>query len=70
MYEYKFIRLKAMQFTLSGHQVDESEYQSLIRKHAQQGWRFVQIFASKLTSQGRAKYYNIIFEREVPGDAE
>jgi len=69
MYEYTFERLGASQFTWGGFQVDEAEYQSMIRQHARQGWRFVQIFAPPLTGKGRAKYYELIFEREVPGDA-
>ena len=68
MYEYKFERLEASQFTWSGFQVDEAEYQNMIRQHAQLGWRFVQIFAPPLTGHGRAKYYEIIFERELASD--
>lgn len=69
MYEYKFERIEAAQFTWSGFQVDEATYQRVIREHARAGWRFVQIFAPPLTGQGRAKYYELIFERALPDDA-
>jgi hypothetical protein len=70
MYEYKFERMAANQFTLSGFQVDESVYQNVIREYARSGWRLVQIFAPPLTSQGRPKFYEMIFERPVSKEAE
>lgn len=70
MYEYKFERLEASQFTWSGFQVDAAEYQNIMRQYPQWGWRFVQVFAPPLTDQGRAKYYELFFERELPDDEE
>ena len=43
-------------------------YQSVVHEHAQQGWRLVQVFAPGMAIYGTAKYYELIFERELrPG---
>ncbi len=68
-YEYKFVRLEqdknwwASLPTLS--QEARDGYQKVIRQHAAEGWRLVQIFAPDLGFQGSALYFELIFERPV-----
>lgn len=64
MKEYKFIRLYLPFFS---DEPDE-DYQEIITQHAKQGWSLVQIFAPALTGHGRAKYFELIFETDLPGD--
>jgi hypothetical protein len=62
-FEYKFVRLGE---GLLGVKRDaKREYQDVIQKHAQEGWRLVQIFAPGTGAYGTAKYYEIILERPV-----
>jgi hypothetical protein len=42
----------------------EQDYQEVINKYTQEGWRFVQIFAPPIGGQGYATFYDLIFERE------
>jgi len=37
-----------------------------VHENAAEGWRLVQIFAPGIAAFGAAKYYELIFEREVP----
>jgi hypothetical protein len=62
-YEYKFIRLG--EGWLSAKESTSTEYQEQVRRHALEGWRFVQVFAPSLGIYGAAKYFELIFEREV-----
>lgn len=62
-YEYKFVRLG--EGWLSAKRAAETAYQEQIRQHAQEGWRLVQIFAPGMGAYGAAKYYELIFEREL-----
>jgi hypothetical protein len=62
-YEYKFVRLG--EGWLGARRSAEMKYQEQIRQHAQDGWRLVQIFAPAVGGYGRAKYYELIFERDV-----
>lgn len=41
----------------------KEDYQSIIHTHAEQGWRFVQIFAPATQGYGAAAYFELIFER-------
>lgn len=63
MYEYEFVRLEARQFRWAGRTVDDAEWQDLVKRYAADGWRLVQIFAPSISSYGRAKFYDVIFER-------
>jgi Domain of unknown function (DUF4177) len=38
----------------------------IVHEHARDGWRLVQIFAPGVAVFGAAKYYELIFERELP----
>ena len=62
-YEYKFVRLGEGVFMVKSKAKDQ--YQREIHAHASEGWRLVQIFAPSVGIEGWAKYYELIFEREV-----
>ena len=63
MYEYKFIKIEFKK--LSGK--PKEDYQEVIKKHANEGWRFVQIFSPDFATSGVAvgTYYELIFERPI-----
>lgn len=63
-YEYKFIRLGEGWFTATREAKDH--YQEEIHRHAQEGWRLVQIFAPGIGLDGIVKYYELILERALP----
>lgn len=62
-YEYTFVRLG--EGWLGAKQEAREQYQRYIHGYAEQGWRLVQVFAPPIGVYGRAKYYELIFEREV-----
>jgi len=62
-YEYKFVRLG--EGWLGARREARRGYQEVIRQHAHEGWRLVQVFAPGIAAHGAAKYYEIILEREV-----
>ena len=62
-YEYKFVRLG--EGWLNAKSSASREYQDEVKRHAAEGWRFVQVFAPGLGVYGAAKYFELIFEREV-----
>jgi hypothetical protein len=57
--EYKFVRLKQGFFS----DKPKGDYKEIIREHAREGWRLVQIFAPSTGNMGRASYFEIIFEK-------
>ena len=65
-YEYKFVRLgEGRGSAILGVRARQvGAYHSVVHEHAQQGWRFVQVFAPGMAIYGAAKYYELIFERE------
>jgi hypothetical protein len=62
-YEYNFVRLG--EGFLSVRSEGRQTYQSVINERARQGWRLVQIFAPGIGAYGAAKYYELVFEREI-----
>ena len=60
MYEYKFVRIDLSPF---GRKPKEDHHE-IIKKHAKEGWRFVQIFAPATSGYGAANHYEVIFERQ------
>jgi hypothetical protein len=62
-FEYKFVRIGEGWLAAKGRAM--REYQQIIRDHAQEGWRLVQVFAPGMGAYGAAKYFEIILEREV-----
>ncbi len=59
MFEYKFVEIELSSWSKK----PKEDYQEIIREHAKQGWRFVQIFAPATSGYGAAAYFEIIFER-------
>ena len=62
-YEYKFVRLG--EGWLGVKKEAREKYQTVILEHARDGWRLVQVFAPGTGGYGTAKYFELIFEREV-----
>jgi hypothetical protein len=62
-YEYKFVRLG--EGWLGARREAKEQYQQTVHDHARDGWRLVQVFAPGIGGYGRAKYFEMIFEREV-----
>ena len=62
-YEYKFVRLG--EGWLGAKREALREYQEVVRTHAREGWRLVQVFAPGMGASGVAKYFEIILERPV-----
>jgi hypothetical protein len=59
MYEYKYEQCSMGGiFTTDNHQ-------EIINEHAKQGWRLIQIVPLYYTLEGRAKDFEIIFERKL-----
>jgi hypothetical protein len=61
MFEYKFVKIEFKK--LSGK--PKEDYRDVINNHANQGWRFVQIFSPDFATSGVSvgSYYELIFER-------
>lgn len=62
-YEYKFVRLGEGMFGVK--KWAKQDYPDVVQKYAEEGWRLIQIFAPGTGGYGAAKYYELIFEREV-----
>jgi len=62
-YEYKFVRLG--EGLIGVRRAGKEKYQQTVHEYAQQGWRLVQVFAPGIGGYGCAKYYELIFEREL-----
>ena len=50
---------------LAASSAAEREYQQIIREHARDGWRLVQIFAPSTSFYGMSTYYEVVLERPV-----
>jgi hypothetical protein len=61
-YEYKFVRLG--EGIMAARKEAKQTYQDVIRQHARDGWRLVQVFAPGIGGYGSAEYFEIILERE------
>ena len=62
-YEYKFVRLG--EGWTAVRKAGRETYQAVVHEHAREGWRLVQVFAPGTGVYGAAKYFELIFEREV-----
>ena len=62
-YEYKFIRIGEGWWGAKS-EADRS-YQQQVHEHARDGWRLVQVFAPGTGVYGSAKYFELIFERQI-----
>ncbi|WP_413375627.1 DUF4177 domain-containing protein [Alkalihalobacillus sp. 1P02AB] len=59
MFEYKFVKVELSKW----NSTPKENYQEIITEHANDGWRFIQIFAPATSGYGSASYFEIIFER-------
>ena len=66
-YEYKFVRIGEYGGSALFGVQDKARkgYEDIVREHARDGWRLVQIFAPGTAAFGAARYYELIFEREA-----
>jgi len=64
MYEYKFYKIDIGGFP---EKKPEENYREIIREHAKNGWRLVQVFSPTVgvISGGTSTYFDLIFEKEV-----
>ena len=62
MYEYKFERIELKTGFLA--MKPDSDYHKMIEERAEEGWRFVQIFAPATSAHPNASYFELIFERK------
>jgi len=62
-YEYKFVRVG--EGWLGARRSAKDGYQRIVREHAREGWRLVQIFAPGTGAHGAAKDYEIVLEQPV-----
>jgi len=62
-YEYKFVRMG--EGWMGVRKSAKTEYQDVVKDHARQGWRLVQVFAPSLGGYGMSKYFELILERPV-----
>ena len=65
MYEYKFVRIEVPFGFLGVSQKPSEDHQEIIRQHAGEGWRFVQIFAPGTKGSGSVEYFELIFEKSL-----
>jgi hypothetical protein len=67
-FEYKFIRLGEGRSNVKREA--QKTYREVVRAHAIEGWRLVQVFAPPIGGfgSGAAKYFEIILERRVSSD--
>jgi len=68
MFEYKFVKIEFKK--ISGK--PKEDYREVIKSHAEQGWRFVQIFSPDFATSGVAmgSYFELIFERPLQQNSE
>jgi hypothetical protein len=70
LFEYTFIEVK-----LDGNflfdKTPRENYHNIIKAHAKNGWRLVQIFSPTVSvvSGGTSSFYELIFERELEKDS-
>ena len=65
-YEYKFVKV-ALQGNALSADTPAEDHHRLIKQHASQGWRLVQVFSPSVGYQGCSAYFEIIFEKPRSG---
>ncbi len=58
---YKYILVEAQNETM----FNSSDYEEIINKYAQAGWRFVSAIPKSFTGHGVIKKFDLVFEKEV-----
>lgn len=61
MYDYKFIKLDYQAFW----KTKKVDYQAIIKEHAKDGWRLVQIFTPPSGMNESLNYIELILEKEI-----
>lgn len=61
MFEYKFVKISLERGWWIRR--PSQDYRAVVREHASQGWRLVQIFAPAIFGYGKAVFFELIFER-------
>jgi hypothetical protein len=62
-YEYEIVRHG--QGLMRAKRSAWDDYEEIIKDYAERGWRLVQVFAPGIGMNGFARYFDLIFEREV-----
>lgn len=62
MYEYKFIKID---LAWGFGEKRTKDYHEVITREAEEGWRLVQIFAPSIYGYGKAKFFELIFEKQI-----
>jgi hypothetical protein len=70
LYEYAFVEVKLDRNFLF-ERTPRENYHNIIRAHADNGWRLVQIFSPTVSvvDGGTSAFYELIFERELEKDS-
>ena len=70
MYEYTFVEVK-LEGNFLFDKTPRENYHNIIKAHAKNGWRLVQIFSPTVSviSGGTSSFYELIFERELEKDS-
>ena len=63
MFGYNFVKIE-LHWGLTRLKPGE-DYQEIIQEHAKDGWRFVQIFTTLISSSGHPEYLDLIFEKKI-----
>ncbi len=62
-YDYEVVRIRLRHGFMEMR--PEEDYREVIRRYAEMGWRFKQVFAPPVAGYGHSAYFDVIFEREV-----
>jgi hypothetical protein len=70
LYEYAFVEVK-LEGNFLFDKTPRENYHNIIKAHAKNGWRLVQIFSPTVSvvSGGTSSFYELIFERELEIDS-
>lgn len=61
MFEYTFVKIEPKFFGTK----PKEDYREIIKEYAENGWRFVQIFAPSMNDHGAPGYYELFFEKKI-----
>ncbi len=64
-YRYKFERIGESWFFGIATAKAQAEYRRVVKEHARDGWRLVQVFTPSSGTFGATKYIELIFEKEL-----
>jgi len=61
MYKYEIVKIDLSFWSSEPNK----NYKEIIESYSKKGWRFVQVFAPAISGYGKAKYFELIFEKEI-----